>query len=147
MTTLHAIGHWLYSFFGIGGSGPHYGFWPGAGSDIGEVTLIGVVIVGLRHVNCHDRGCWRIITHKVDGTPYKACRKHHPVLSKQPRITAEIMAKAHEEVQAQRRTDSDTIREIHRHITALAPEAGTLLPTNNDDPASPLFAAPADTSA
>ncbi len=135
MTTLHAIGNWLYSFFGIGGSGPHYGFWSGAGSDIGEVTLIGVVIVGLRHVNCHDRGCWRIITHKVDGTPYKACRKHHPVLSKQPRITAEIMAKAHEEVQAQRRTDSDTIREIHRHITALAPEAGTLLPTNNDDPA------------
>jgi DNA-binding protein H-NS len=53
----------------------------------------------------------------VDGTPYKACRKHHPVLSKQPRITAEIMAKAHEEVQAQRRADSARIQEIHQQVT------------------------------
>jgi hypothetical protein len=126
MTTLHAIGNWLYHFFGIGGSGPYYGFWSGTGSDIGEVTLIGAVIVGLRHVNCHDKGCWRIGIHQVEGTPFKACRRHHPVLSKHPRITAEIMAKAHEEFQAQRRVDSDTVKEIHRHITELAPNGGGL---------------------
>jgi hypothetical protein len=62
--------------------------------------------------------------HRVEGTPFKACRRHHPVLSKHPRITAEIMAKAHEEVQAQRRADSETINEIHRHITDAATNVG-----------------------
>jgi hypothetical protein len=128
MTTLHAIGNWLYHFFGIGGSGPYYGFWSGTGSDIGELTLIGAVIVALRRINCHDKGCWRITTHPIEGTPYKACRKHHPVLSKQPRITAELMAKAHEEVQARRRADSEAIKEIHQHMTALEPGAGRLPP-------------------
>jgi hypothetical protein len=117
MSILHAIGNWLYSFFGIGGTGSHYGFWSGTGSDIGELTIVGAVIVGLRHMNCHDTGCWRIGLHKVEGTPYKACRRHHPVLAKQPRITAEIMAKAHEEFQAQRRADSARIQEIHQQVT------------------------------
>jgi hypothetical protein len=120
----HAIGNWLYWFFGIGGSGPHYGFWSGAGSDIGEITLVGAVIVAAKHANCHDKGCWRIGLHRVEGTPYKACRKHHPVLSQHPRITAEIMAKAHEEFQAQRRADSTRIEEIHRQVTASAPNTG-----------------------
>jgi hypothetical protein len=130
MSVLHAIGNWLYWFFGIGGGGPHYGFWSGAGSDIGEITLVGAVIVALKHVNCHDEGCWRIGLHKVEGTPYKACHKHHPVLAKQPHITAEIMAKAHEEYQAQRRADSDRIHEIHQHITASASDAGSSSPAS-----------------
>jgi hypothetical protein len=121
MGTLHAIGNWLYWFFGIGGGGPHYGFWSGAGSDIGELTIVGVLVVGLRHVDCHDKGCWRIGLHKVDGTPYKAYRKHHPVLSQHPRITAEVMAKAHEDFQAQRQADSNRIEEIHRYLTMPAP--------------------------
>jgi hypothetical protein len=78
MTTLHAIGNWLYWFFGIGGSGPHYGFWSGTGSDIGEVTILGAVLVGVHHLNCHAKGCWRLSRHQVEGTPYKVCRKHHP---------------------------------------------------------------------
>jgi len=124
VTTLHAIGNWLYWFFGIGGSGPHYGFWSGAGSDIGEITLVGALFIALKHVNCHDKGCWRIGLHRVEGTPYKACRKHHPVLSQHPHITAEIMAKAHEEFQAQRQADSARIQEIHSRVTASAPSAG-----------------------
>ena len=83
-------------------------------------------------MNCHDKGCWRIGLHKVEGTPYKACRKHHPVLSKQPHITAEIMAKAHEEFQAQRRADSARIQEIHQQVTgqqAAGPAAGSTPPS------------------
>jgi hypothetical protein len=119
MTTLHAIGNWLYHFFGIGGSGPRYAFWSGAGSDLGELTLIGAVIVAVRRINCHDKGCWSIVTHPVDGTPFKACRKHHPVLSKHPRITAEVMAKVHAEVHEARQMESHEVAALHERITAL----------------------------
>jgi hypothetical protein len=124
MTTVHAILNSLYHFFGLGGTGPRYAFWSGAGSDIGEVTLIGAVLVAVRRVNCHDKGCWRIVTHPVDGTPFKACHKHHPVLSKQPRITAEIMAKAHEEVHEARRAEAVKLDAIHERLTALEAHGG-----------------------
>lgn len=58
--------------------GPYYGFWSGFGSDIGEVVLIGAIYAGLRKVNCHVKGCFRIGHYEVKGTPYKVCRKHHP---------------------------------------------------------------------
>lgn len=32
-----------------------------------------------RKVNCHAKGCYRVGLHKVDGTPYITCKKHHPV--------------------------------------------------------------------
>lgn len=32
----------------------------------------------LRHRNCNVKGCWRGRTHDVPGTPYRACRRHHP---------------------------------------------------------------------
>jgi hypothetical protein len=31
----------------------------------------------IRHANCHTKGCWRF-GKQVDGTPYRACWKHHP---------------------------------------------------------------------
>lgn len=73
-----------------------YDFWSGFGSDIGEVTLLGGIIVGLRHINCHVTGCRRIRTHLVPGTPYRACRKHHPGVPTNGPITAERIADAHE---------------------------------------------------
>lgn len=97
MSFVHGVLNWLYHFFGVGGSGPYYGFWSGAGSDLGEVALLGAVLAAARHANCHNKGCWRIISHPVEGTPFKACHKHHPVLAKQPKVTAELMAKMHEE--------------------------------------------------
>ena len=100
MHWLSLVWHWIEIHTGtVNESGPYYGFWSGFGSDLGEVTILGAVAVGLKHVNCHDKGCWRIITHKVDGTPFKACRKHHPVLSQHPKITAALMAKMHKEAQ------------------------------------------------
>lgn len=59
-------------------SGPYYGFWSGFGSDIGEVTLLTGMIVGLRHVNCREQHCWRL-GHVVPGSGVRACHKHHPI--------------------------------------------------------------------
>lgn len=92
------FGHWIYHFLGVKGSGPFYGFWSGSGSDLGELALLSGVVVAAKRVNCHDKGCWNVWSHKVDGTPFRACRKHHPVLSQHEKITAEVMAKAHKEV-------------------------------------------------
>lgn len=59
-------------------SGPYYGFFSGFGSDIGEITLIGALLVGYRKINCHVNGCRRIGHYPLEGTPYKLCRRHHP---------------------------------------------------------------------
>ena len=79
-----ALRHWLALHTGILNGGPdrYYNFWSGFGSDLGEATLISAVGVGLytglRKVNCHTKGCWRIGHHPLDGTPYILCRHHHP---------------------------------------------------------------------
>ena len=76
--------HWFALHTGIlkGGPDVYYNFWSGFGSDLGEATLISAVLVGLytgvRRVNCHTKGCWRIGRHRLDGTPYVLCRHHHP---------------------------------------------------------------------
>ncbi len=79
-----AVRHWFALHTGIthGGPDPYYNFWSGFGSDLGEATLITAVAVGVytgvRKVNCHTKGCWRIGHHALEGTPYILCRKHHP---------------------------------------------------------------------
>ena len=76
--------HWLALHTGVlnGGPDPFYNFWSGIGSDLGEATLISAVGIGVytgvRKVNCHSRGCWRIGHHALEGTPYILCRHHHP---------------------------------------------------------------------
>lgn len=76
MGWLHAIGNWIYYFFGFGGSGPHYGFWSGAGSDIGEVTLVGGMYAVWHHHNCGVKWCPWVGKTPVDGTPHKTCHVH-----------------------------------------------------------------------
>jgi len=79
-----SIRHWVALHTGIihGGPDQYYNFWSGFGSDLGEVTLITAVSIGVytgvRKVNCHTKGCWRIGHHPLDGTPYILCRRHHP---------------------------------------------------------------------
>ena len=74
--------HWLAVHTGtVNESGPFYGFWSGFGSDLGELALIGAIVTGYRHVNCHVKGCPRIGHHPVEGTPYRVCRRHHPAMS------------------------------------------------------------------
>jgi len=79
-----ALRHWVALHTGIINGGPdhYYNFWSGFGSDLGEATLITAVGVGVytgvRKVNCHTKGCWRIGHHALEGTPYILCRHHHP---------------------------------------------------------------------
>ena len=79
-----SLRHWVALHTGRLNGGPdkYYNFWSGFGSDLGEATLISAVGVGVytgvRRVNCHTKGCWRIGHHPLDGTPYVLCRHHHP---------------------------------------------------------------------
>ncbi|MCU1489653.1 MAG: hypothetical protein JWM85_1058 [Acidimicrobiaceae bacterium] len=79
-----AVRHWLALHTGTLHGGPdiYYNFWSGFGSDLGEATLISAVglgvYTGVRKVNCHTKGCWRIGHHPLEGTPYILCRHHHP---------------------------------------------------------------------
>ncbi|WP_426573947.1 hypothetical protein [Aquihabitans sp. McL0605] len=85
VVVLHGtVRHWFARHTGLLDAGPdvYYNFWSGFGSDLGEVTLITAVGIGVytgvRKVNCHTKGCWRIGHHALDGTPYILCRHHHP---------------------------------------------------------------------
>lgn len=74
--------HWFLHFFGIEPrqTSTAYNFWSGFGSDLGEVTLIGVFVAGARHVNCHEKGCWRLGPHvqvDAEGHHIRRCHKHH----------------------------------------------------------------------
>lgn len=91
------IRDWLALHTGVqnGGPDPYYNFWSGIGSDIGEVTLITAVGVGVytgvRKANCHTKGCWRIGHHQLEGTPYILCRHHHPEIPNGGATHADIL--------------------------------------------------------
>ena len=63
-------------------AGRAYGFWSGFGSDLGEITLIGLVAGIIKHQNCHVKGCKSVFTHPVVGTPFKVCKRHHPAMKR-----------------------------------------------------------------
>lgn len=70
---------WLVHVLGMDDpAGRWYGFWSGAGSDLGEAAIVGGLISILRKHNCHVHGCWRVGRHPVEGTSYLVCRRHHP---------------------------------------------------------------------
>lgn len=89
--------HWLLHALGVDNvSGHAYAWWSGAGSDIGELAIIGAVIGTWRRVNCHVKGCFRVARYPIAGGQYKVCGKHHPdhkVRSGQ--MTAEVLHRAH----------------------------------------------------
>ena len=70
--------HWFYTYFVHVLSGKGYQFWSGIGSDVGEVTLIGLVMVWWRHHNCHVYRCWRLSWHPHPDNGHPVCRHHHP---------------------------------------------------------------------
>lgn len=71
-------------------SGGFYLFWSGCGSDLAYLSIFALAY---RRLNCHTDRCRRIGLHKVSGTPYVTCRKHHPAIPQ--RVTAEHIAAAH----------------------------------------------------
>lgn len=71
--------HWLLHFFGLdSASGTAYLAWSGILSDLSELALLGAFWSIIRKHNCHEPHCLRIGTLPVTGTPWHACRKHHP---------------------------------------------------------------------
>jgi len=59
-----------------------YNFWSGSGSDLGELTLLGILgtaALAYKQRNCHVRWCWRMSFHPVRGTTRVVCHKHHTV--------------------------------------------------------------------
>jgi hypothetical protein len=68
-----------------------YLFWGGFGSCLTEFAIVAVV---WRKVNCHAKGCYRVGLHKVDGTPYITCKKHHPNHPGSGALTAQQIAEA-----------------------------------------------------
>lgn len=92
---IHNFCQWFLHITGADNpSGPEYGFWSGFGSDIGEFAIAGAL---WRKLNCHVRGCPRVGLHKVDGTSYVTCRKHHPRLGGSRAATSEQIASEHRE--------------------------------------------------
>lgn len=96
---MHAVANWLYFFFGVSGTGSHYGFWSGAGSDLGEYTVAVGIFLTLAHAvrskNCEVHRCWRLGAH-VTAANHRVCRRHHP----DGPPTAEQVAEAHEAAKA-----------------------------------------------
>jgi hypothetical protein len=54
-----------------------YDFWSGAGSDLGELTLVGALIAMVRSRNCEVHKCWRLGRHTT-AAGHRSCRRHHP---------------------------------------------------------------------
>lgn len=70
--------HDILIWFGVtNGSGHAYLAWSGAGSDIGEITIIGGLAMVLRKHNCEVSGCWRLGRHDT-AAGHTVCRRHHP---------------------------------------------------------------------
>lgn len=90
--------NWLAHIIGIDNPvGRWELFWSGFGSDISQFALVGAIVEFYRRHTCHvdtPRFCWRPGTHPVVGTPFKACKKHHPGVP--DKISAAHIAAAHQ---------------------------------------------------
>jgi hypothetical protein len=116
MSWLHHLQHWLAIHTGtVNEPGVYYGFWSGFGSDIGEYAIVLGLGAGLYHAfrrhNCHEPRCWRIGLHRVEGTPFIACRKHHPLLA-DTKLTKGHMTEAY------RRTHPDFDKDLSQGADA-----------------------------
>lgn len=69
---------WLLHWLGVDDvSGRWYALWSGAGSDLGEIAIIGGLISVVRKHNCEVHKCWRIGRHQTAAN-HNVCRRHHP---------------------------------------------------------------------
>jgi hypothetical protein len=87
--------------------GKGYQLWSGIASDVGEITLPVTLIAGAltlrswlhQHFECHKDTCHKLGFHHVEGTPYRTCWSHHPVLSKHEKhgVPLSHIHRAHQE--------------------------------------------------
>jgi len=64
---------------------------------LSAAILVSLGVTAFKHFNCHVNSphfCWRF-GHPVEGTHYRACRRHHPTRPR--KITAEHIARVHKE--------------------------------------------------
>jgi hypothetical protein len=91
--------NWLLHIIGLDNPAGRWElFWSGFGSDVGEAALLGAAFAFWRRHTCHvdtPRYCWRWAAHPVTGTPFRACKKHHPQVP--DRISAEHIQAAHDD--------------------------------------------------
>lgn len=76
------VSHWLVHqvlhFSGMeDGDSPWYLLWSGVFAAIEGLSFFAVAFAGVRHLNCHVTGCWRVGHLPTDGG-HKVCKKHHP---------------------------------------------------------------------
>jgi hypothetical protein len=69
-----------------------YQWWSGAGSDIGEATVIGAALMLFKRWNCESPWCLRHGKHPTADGLHHLCRKHHPDLGRKLSL-AEIHAR------------------------------------------------------
>lgn len=83
-------------------SGNGYQFWSGiAGATAIFSGTVAAFITYWKHVECHvesPKNCHRI-GHPVAGTGHRACRHHHPHAESPGSITAQDIARHHEEAE------------------------------------------------
>ena len=85
--------NWLLHILGVDNvSGRWYGWWSGAGSDVGELAIIGGLLTVVRRHNCEVHGCWRLGRHQT-AAGHHVCRAHHP----DGHLTAEQVTASHEQ--------------------------------------------------
>lgn len=88
-----SIGLWFEWWTGVINT-TWYNFWSGFGSDFTEWSaLFGALWLAGRHLNCREKGCWRLGLHNLvdpdTGEHIRICAKHHP---HHDAITAEHIA-------------------------------------------------------
>lgn len=96
---MFAIWNWLLTVTGTTGGTYWYNWWSGFGSCLTEFAIIAFV---WKKVNCHAAGCYRVGLHRVAGTHYITCRKHHPEHDGSSKATAAEIKRAHEVAQYRR---------------------------------------------
>ena len=87
----HPLQHWL----GIdNASGRAYLAWSGAGSDLGELSILGGLIAIYRKHQCATRWCFRFGHHDFADPDtqlvHRLCRAHHPMHPGRPLTRAHI---------------------------------------------------------
>lgn len=103
---MHALVTWFLHVTGSDdGSGAWYLWWSGF---VGDLAIFAAVILAARRLNCHAHRCWRIGIHRVDGTPYVTCRRHHPTTPLK-RVTADHIMREHARVHAESSSAPRTI--------------------------------------
>lgn len=60
----------------------------------------GLLATAWHHLNCHEKGCWRIARFPIAGGSFKTCRKHHTDPKVREGITSELLLAAHEKHEA-----------------------------------------------